>query len=158
MKTLIVALVGIAAAASAGYYGWKQKNELDRTTAELTTTRAALSRATGELTKARQTLVEVAKELEQQQATNEKLRSDRDAAVAFLMQEKAYGERLRAELTLAQQQIAFMRTRGGGGAPVRYEPSLAVPPQPMVIRALPAPRPQGAAAPAAAPVMARPPQ
>lgn len=152
MKTLIVALVGIAAAGGAGYYGWKQKLELDRTTAELTSTRAALSKATGELTKARETLVEVVKELQQQQAANEKLKSDRDTAVAFLMQEKAYGERVRAELALAQQQIAFLRTRGSSAAVPRYEPSLAVPVKPMVIRALPAP--QGAAA----PMMARPPQ
>lgn len=157
MKTLIVALVGIAAAASAGYYGWQQKKELERTTAELTSTRAALSKATGELTKAKETLVEVVKELQQQQAANEKLKSDRDAALAFLMQEKAYGERLRAELTLAQQQIAFMRTRGAP-PPGRYEPAMAVPVRPMVIQALPAPRPQSAAVPAPAPGMARPPQ
>ena len=157
MKTLIVALVGIAAAGGAGYYGWQQKLGLDRTTAELATTRAALSRATGELTKARETLAEVVKELEQQQAANEKLKSDRDAAVAFLMQEKAYGERVRAELTLAQQQIAFMRTRGAS-VPGRYPPPMAVPVQPMVIQALPAPRPQSAAVPAAAPAAARPPQ
>ncbi|HET7671143.1 MAG TPA: hypothetical protein VFK84_12095 [Burkholderiales bacterium] len=152
MKTLIVALVGIAAAAGAGYYGWKQKLELDRTTAELTSTRAALSKATGELTKAKETLVEVVKELQQQQAANEKLKSDRDTAVAFLMQEKAYGERVRAELALAQQQIAFLRTRGSSAAVPRYEPSLAVPVKPMVIRALPAPQAIGA------PMMARPPQ
>lgn len=150
MKTLIVALVGLAAAAGAGYYGWKQKQELDRTSAELTNTRSALSRATGELTKARETLVEVAKELEQQHAANEKLKGERDAAAAFLMQEKAYGERLRAELTLARQQIAFMRSRGGAPAAARYEPAIAIPAQPMVIRAIPAPRPQSAASPAQA--------
>lgn len=150
MKTLIVALVAIAAAAGAGYYGWQQKQELERTAAELASTRAALSRATGELGKARQTLAEVVKELEQQQAANEKLKSDRDTAVAFLMQEKAYGERVRAELALAQQQIAFLRTRGNP-IPSRLEPTLA-PARPMVIRALPAP--QGLAA----PMMARPPQ
>ena len=155
MKTLIVALIGIAAAGGAGYYGWKQKQDLDRTTAELTGTRAALGKATAELAKARATLVEAVKELEQQQAANQKLATERDTAVAFLMQEKAYGERLRAELTLAQQQIAFMRTRGP--SPARYEPSLA-PAQPMVIRALPAPRPQSAAQPAAAPAAARPAQ
>jgi hypothetical protein len=157
MKTLIVALVGVAAAAGTGYYGWQQKQALDRTSAELMTTRAALSKATGELRKARETLAEVVKELEQQQAVNDKLKSERDAAVAFLMQEKAYGERLRAELTLAQQQIAFMRTRGAPPAAGRYEPTLA-PIRPMVIQALPAPRPQSAAQPAAAPAVARPAQ
>ena len=146
MKTVIVALIGIAAAAGAGFYGWQQKQELERTTAELAATRAALSRATGELKKARETLMEVAKELEQQQSANEKLKSERDAAVAFLVQEKAYGERVRAELTLAQQQIAFMRSRGT--APAQFPAARAIEAQPMVIRALPAPRPQGAARPA----------
>lgn len=159
MKTLIVALVGVAAAAGAGYYGWQQRQELDRASAELTTTRAALSRATGELRKARETLAEAAKELEGQQAANDRLRTERDAAVAFLMQEKAYGERLRGELTLAQQQIAFMRSRGAPPAAARYEPTLAPAPiRPMVIQALPAARPQSAAQPAAAPAVARPAQ
>jgi hypothetical protein len=72
------------------------------------------------------------------------------------MQEKAYGERVRAELSLAQQQIAFMRTRGNP-MPGRLEPTLA-PMQPMVIRAMPASRPQSAAVPAPAPAAARPTQ
>ena len=152
MKTLIVALISIAAAGAAGYYGWRQKQELERTAAELTGTRAGLSKANGELAKARETLAVAVNELQEQQAANQKLTSERDTAVAFLMQEKAYGERLRAELTLAQQQIAFMRTRGPSAPAARYEPALAPQVRPMVIRALPAPQPQGAA------MQARPPQ
>ena len=67
MKTFIVALIGLAAAGGAGLYGWQQKRELDRTVAELATTRAALSRATKELAAARQTLRELVIELQLQE-------------------------------------------------------------------------------------------
>ena len=67
MKTLIVALAGIAAAGGAGFYGWQQKQELDRTVAELAQTRAALTRATGELAAARETLRDLVMELRLQQ-------------------------------------------------------------------------------------------
>ena len=66
MKTFIAVLIGLAAA-GAGLYGWQQKRELDRTVAELATTRAALSRATKELAAARQALREVAIELQLQE-------------------------------------------------------------------------------------------
>ena len=146
MKTLIVALIAFSAAGAAGFYGWQQKSELDRTVAELASTRAALARAADELRAARQTLADAAKEVAEQQADAQQMRTERDAAVGFLQQEKAYGERLRAELALAQQQLAFVR----GRQQPQFAPPSAVQTQPMIIRAVPAPRPQAAGAPAAA--------
>jgi uncharacterized protein HemX len=145
MKAIIVAIIACGAAGAAGFYAWQQKQELDRTASELATTRATLTRANDELRKARETLARVVQELQEQQAAAEKMRSERDSAVTFLIQEKAYGERLRAELTLAQKQLAFVRTRQSL-APIA--PPTVVQPRPMVIRALPAPRPQSAASPA----------
>jgi len=65
MKTLI-ALAAVVAACGAGYYGWQQKQELDRTIVELAHTRAALSRATTELRAARETLRDLVMELQLQ--------------------------------------------------------------------------------------------
>lgn len=139
---ILVALIALAAAGAAGVYGWNQKQAHERTAAELSETRADLARASGELGKAREMLKQVAAELQQSQAAAEKLRGERDAAASFLQQEKAYGERLRAELTLAQQQLAFVR---GRQSPASAPPTAIMrPQQPMVIRAVPAPRPQGA--------------
>jgi transposase-like protein len=67
MKILIVALAAVIAAGGAGFYGWQQKRQLDRTMAELDLTRAALSRATRELAAARETLRELALELRLEQ-------------------------------------------------------------------------------------------
>jgi uncharacterized protein HemX len=153
MKTMIVALIALAAAGAGGLYGWQQKRELDRNASEFAATRAALAKATAELRSARELLAKATSELQEQQASAEKMRSERDEAVGFLQQEKAHGERLRAELTLAQQQLAFVRTRQSQFAP----PSVVQPQQPMIIRAIPAPRPQSAASPAS-PIQGQSPQ
>ena len=68
MQTFIVALIGIAASGGAGFYGWQQKQALDRTVVELAHTRAALTRATTELRAARETLRDLVMELQIQQA------------------------------------------------------------------------------------------
>ena len=153
MKTMIVALIAFAAAGAGGLYGWQQKSELDRTASALAAARDELARTTGELRSARELLAKANSELREQQAAAEKMRSERDVAVGILQQEKAYGERLRAELTLAQQQLAFVRTRQSQFAP----PSILQPQQPMIIRAIPAPRPQSAASPAS-PIQGQSPQ
>lgn len=145
MKTIIVAIIAFGVAGAAGFYAWQQKQELDRTAGELATARAALTRADDEVRKARESLAEATRELQRQQTAAEKMRSERDSAAAFLMQEKAHGERLRAELSLAQQQLAFARARPSA---TQIAPPTVVQPRPMVIRALPAPRPQSAASPA----------
>lgn len=67
MKISIVALAAALAAGSAGFYGWQQKRQLDRTVAELAMTRAALTRATSELAAARETLRELLLELRHEQ-------------------------------------------------------------------------------------------
>jgi len=145
MKTIIVTTIAFGAAGASGFYAWQQKQERDRAVSELATARATLTRANDELRKARESLTKVVQELQQQQGAAEKMRSERDSAAAFLIQEKAYGERLRAELSLAQQQLAFARARP---SPAQIAPPTVVQPRPMVIRALPAPRPQSAASPA----------
>jgi hypothetical protein len=97
---------------------------------------------------AKERAAELAKELDEQKLMLVGLRSERDSAKLLLAAEKTHGERVRAELALAQQQIAYLRARAG--VPAQFAPPTLAPQRPMVIQAVPAPRPQGAAAPAQA--------
>ena len=74
----------------------------------------------------------------------EQQRVELNAAKAFLDSERTATARVREELAMAKEQIAFMSksraAQSGAGYPA---PMLVRPQAPMVIRAVPAPAPQG---------------
>ena len=131
----IVALVALAAAAAAGYYAWQQKQESGRIAAELERTSTQLAAARAEERKARGEAEAARKELDEQKGLVDQLRTERDSARAFLEAEKTHGERLQAELTLMQQQIAYLRTRGSSYGGVT--PNLAPQARPLEVRIAP---------------------
>ena len=86
------------------------------------------------------------KELDEQKATFEQMRAERDAAKAFLDTERTHAARLQGELNLAREQIAQLRVRGT--PPPQYAQPTTV--QPTNIRVAPGQRGRavGAGAPA----------
>jgi len=125
---LILVLLGIA---GGGFLGWQQHQELRRTQLDLASARAAADKASADARAAKADAAATRKELEEQKAALQQARSEADTAKVFLESEKAHSLRLQADLKLAREQIAYMRTRGGGPVPA------AVPLQPMVVRPAP---------------------
>jgi uncharacterized protein HemX len=126
---LVLVVVGSAAG---GYFGWQQHQELGRTRTDLATTKAGLDKASADARAAKADATAARKELEEQKAALQQARSDADTVKAFLETEKAHSMRLQADLKLAREQMAYLRTRNFGG-PVPVEAQ-----RPMVIRAAPA--------------------
>jgi hypothetical protein len=126
---LILVLLGIAAG---GFLGWQQHQELRRTQLDLASARAAADKAGADARVAKADAAAARKELEEQKAALQQARSEADTTKVFLESEKAHSVRLQADLKLAREQIAYLRTRGGGPAP-----AATVPLQPMVVRPVP---------------------
>lgn len=156
ISTAAVALVLVVlGAAAGGYFGWQQRQELDRTRSDLASTKSALDKASADARAAKADAAAARKEVEDQKAALQQARSEADSAKSFLETEKAHSTRLQTDLALAREQIAYLRTRGGGA------PALMAPQQPMIvrpvpsrieaIRAAPAGRAVGAPSPAMAP-------
>ncbi len=132
---IAIAVVALAAAGGSGYYAWQQHAELQRANAELATTRASLARSSADLRAAREQVTAMQKDLDEQKGIAEMARADRDSARNLLAAEVTQGERVRAELQLMREQLAFVR---GRQSPAQYAPPSVVQPRPMVIRAAPA--------------------
>lgn len=130
ISTAAVALVLVViGAAAGGYFGWQQHQELGRTRADLASTKGALDKASADARAAKADAATARKELDDQKAALQLARSEADSAKAFLETEKAHSMRLQADLMLAREQIAFLRTRGA---------AVLVPQQqPMVVRPVP---------------------
>jgi hypothetical protein len=145
ISTVGAALItALCVGGGAGAFLWQQHQNLQRARGELAESQAALQTATASANAARTQLNAIRKELDEQTMAFDQARAERDSAKVLLEAEKQHGERVRAELTLALEQLAFMRTR---------QPSYATPQvvQPRILRVAPASsRPQaiGAAVPA----------
>jgi uncharacterized protein HemX len=126
---LVIVLVG---AAGGGYYAWQQQRELMRARSELAEAKSALDKAAADARAAKTQADAARKELDEQKATLAQLKTKRDAAVAFLETEKAHAARIQADLTLAREQMAFLRSRS---APAAYSPPRLAP-QPMPVPVL----------------------
>ncbi len=153
ISTTGIALVVVAlGAAGGGAFAWQQHQELARTKGELASTRSALDQASADARTAKADAAAARKEVEEQKAALQQARSDAESAKAFMESEKAHAARLQAELSLAREQIAFMRARA---QPSQYSQPMLVQPRIMAIERAPV---QGMqvqrAAPAAAPAPA----
>ena len=155
ISTAAVALVLVLVGAGAGgYFGWQQHRELVDTKADLGLTKLALNKASADARTAKADAAAARQELESQKAALQQALSEAELAKAGRDMEKARSERLQADLTLAREQIAFMRTRGGAMV-LPQQPPMIVRPVPSRIEAIQVQRstPQavGAGAPARAP-------
>ena len=147
-----VLLGAVVAGGGAGAVAFHQHRQLVQARSQLAQTQAQLQTTTASLDAARTQLTAVRKELDDQKLALDQARAERDSAKVLLEAEKQYGERIRAELTLAREQLAYVRAR--------QTPAYAAPRpiQPQIIRVMPV---QGGAAIGAArmaPAPAQPPQ
>lgn len=140
----IALVVVVLAAGGGGFFGWQQHQELARTSIDLASTKSALDKASADARAAKADAAAARKELDEQKATFEQVRVERDAAKAFLESEKTHAARLQEDLALAREQIAYLRTRSPGSG--RYsDPGViprAVVVQPSRIEAIQVHRPQ----------------
>ena len=156
ISTASVALILVLlCAAAGGYFGWQQHRELLDTRADLGLAKLALDKASADARTARADATAARQELESQKATLQQALAEAELAKASRDMEKGRSERLQADLNLAREQIAFMRTRGGAMAIPQQQPPMIVRPAPSRIEAIQvqrsAPQSVGAGAPARAP-------
>ncbi|HUQ73945.1 MAG TPA: hypothetical protein VM183_04400 [Burkholderiales bacterium] len=104
-------IAAVVAGGGAGAVAWQQHQQLVQVRGELAESQAALQTAVASANAARNQLIVVRKELDEQKMAAEQLRAELNSARVLFEAEKQHGERLRAELTLAKEQLAFMRTR-----------------------------------------------
>jgi hypothetical protein len=129
---LVLVLLGTAAG---GFFGWQQHQELRRTQFDLASARAAADKASADARAAKADAATARKEFEEQKAALQQARSEADTAKVFLESEKATAVRLQADLKLAREQIAYMRTRGSPYAVPEQQP-MVVRPAPSRIEAI----------------------
>src|SRR4051812_42335967 len=113
----IALAIVIVVAAVGGYFGWQQHQELLQTKGDLAATKTALDKASADANAAMTEAAAARKAVEDQKAELQQARIDIDAAKGFLEMEKAHSARLQQELTLAREQMAYMR---GRNAPAGY--------------------------------------
>ncbi len=151
MDGRITAAVLVVAIGAGGYAGWKAYSEMGNLRIELSLARQELEKSKNETRVAKEKAIAVEKELDEAKIQVTSLRTERDSARVLQESAMRQAERLGEELQVAQRQVEYLRLRTNvppsqlGGMP-----QLAPQQRPMVIQALPAPRPQGAAV--AAPV------
>jgi uncharacterized protein (DUF3084 family) len=109
MKIALVIL--LLAAAGGGYFGWQQHQDLMRIKGELATAKTALDKANAEANAAKTEAAAARKAVEDQKAELTQARMDIEAAGKFLEVEKMHSARLQQELTLAREQMAYIRGR-----------------------------------------------
>ncbi len=131
ISTAGIALVVVAlGAAGGGAFAWQQHQELARARIELASTKSALDQASADARTAKADAATARKEVEDQKAALQQARSDAESAKTFMESEKAHAARLQAELTLAREQIAFMRARA---QPAQYSQPSIVQPRPIAV-------------------------
>lgn len=127
ISTIGAALVAAVVAGGGGAAAaWLQHQSLVQARSELVAARTQMQTAQASANAARTQLDTVRKELDQQKAAFDQARAERDSAKALLEAEKQHGERIRAELTLAREQLAYVRNRQmpAYAAPRTVEPQI----------------------------------
>jgi chromosome segregation ATPase len=107
----LVAVLGVLAAAGAGYFAWQSMGQIERLESEVNTGRSALSKARTDLKQATQERDAAAKEAKDLKIATDRLTAERDAVRKTLESEQATGVQLRAEAALAREQISYLSAR-----------------------------------------------
>jgi len=125
MTTVGVALItAVVVGGGAGAFAWMQQQKLEQARGELAEAKGQLATAVASANAARTQLAAVKKELDEQKAAFDLARAERDSAKNLLEAEKQHNERIRAELTLARQQIVMLSQRPTYAAPSVVQPRI----------------------------------
>lgn len=111
VSTIAVAVIAMVAVAGVGYFTWQKIGEVEKLQAELMTTRMALDKARADLKKASNELAAVAKETSQLKVAAERLTAERDSVRKVMEDQQAASVQMRAELSLAKDQISYLTAR-----------------------------------------------
>src|SRR5438552_7229530 len=107
VSTAGIALVIVVLGAAGGsFFGWQQHQDLARLRVELVNAKGALNQATSDARTAMNQAASARQELDQQKASFDQMRVERDAAKAFLDTERVHAARLQCELGLGPEQVA----------------------------------------------------
>jgi hypothetical protein len=117
-------IAAVVAGGGAGAVAWQQHQQLVRVRGELAESQVALQTANASANAARTQLAAVRKDLDEQKMALEQVRAELNSARVLFEAEKQHGERLRAELTLTKEQLAFMRTRQMPSYPTMVRPQI----------------------------------
>jgi uncharacterized protein (DUF3084 family) len=107
----VVAVLAVLAAGGTGYVAWQNMAQVDQLQSELNTAKGGMDKARADLRKAAQDLAAAAKEAKESRAAAERLATERDAVRTSMENSQANGDRLRAELALAKDQISYLSAR-----------------------------------------------
>lgn len=120
----VVAVLAVLAAGGTGYLAWKNMAELERIQGELSASKGGLDKARADLRKATQDLAVAAKDAKEFKAVADRLTTERDAVRTSMENSQANGDRLRAELALARDQVSYFSARASKDV-VRGMPKVA---------------------------------
>jgi uncharacterized protein (DUF3084 family) len=107
----LAAGLAVAAALGAGFFAWQKTEEAGRLRSELTRTRSDLDKARADVKKAAQDVAAASKEAKELKVATERLTAERDTVRSSMEAEQATGVRLRAELSLAKDQVSYLSAR-----------------------------------------------
>jgi len=107
----LVAGLAVVAAAGAAFFAWQKTGEADRLRSELAIARSDLDKARADVKKAGQDVAAAGKEVKDLKVATERLTAERDAVRTSMETAQANGERLRADLALAKDQISYLTAR-----------------------------------------------
>jgi len=107
----VVAVLAVLAAGGAGYFALQNMAQVEQLQGELNTARSGMDKARADLRKATQDLAAAAKDAKDAKAAAERLVTERDQVRTSMENSQANGDRLRAELALAKDQISYLSAR-----------------------------------------------
>src|SRR5262245_43906482 len=107
----IVAAVAVLAAGGAGFFAWQNMAQVEQLQGELTTAKSGLDKARTDFRKSQQELAAASKDAKEHKAAAARLSAERDSVRTSMENAQANGERLRAELALAKDQISYLTAR-----------------------------------------------
>jgi|GEM_PF-5102041 predicted negative regulator of RcsB-dependent stress response len=136
MKTIALIVAVIAAVAAAGY-AWQRNQALEEARASLASANAQLQKTQTELRSASAEVAPLRKESAEQKSTIDQQRAELAAAKAFLDSERASTARVREELAMTKEQMAFMSRSRAAQATPGYSVPMMVRPTPTIIRVVP---------------------
>ena len=142
-----IAIAAIAAALGIGYFAWQTHGALQEARVEARSAKAQLTQAQADLRKAHGEMEAARNEASAAKLAADQARAEANSNRVFLDAERAMNLKLREDMAMLQQRLATAG-RSAPPTPALALPPMLVRPQPVGVRALPAPAPQSAAQPA----------